>query len=305
MDGIEEWRRICAESFLGDHVRPVMTDAGFDGEVRRRWVDDSLVIRLRTTTPYHAKYRRGADGGDYVGFLTAWPPARESIRWRDGSSVENVQAAAGIWDNGAIEELTVHTPKEQTCIFVPKDALKAVGFRLGRFATPVMVDHKPTARVLAGILDSVLSQPGDLALADAVSIRNAALGLLAGTAPEDLMQTSGAVSEAMKQRVEAWVAGRLAKGQVSPVDAAAAHGISVRSLHRLFSESEGTFGDMVRALRLERARQDLALSGSTVQAIASRWGYADVSHFCREFKRSYGMTTTEFRNQHPATPIAS
>nr|WP_237421915.1 helix-turn-helix transcriptional regulator [Gordonia sp. SID5947] len=108
----------------------------------------------------------------------------------------------------------------------------------------------------------------------------------------------------MRQRVENWVNGRLPFGPISPSDAAAAHGISVRSLHRLFDGPGRSFGSMVRSARLECARQELLTSMSTVQHIAARWGYSDMSHFGREFKRTYGMTTTEFRALHHTHPQA-
>jgi AraC-like DNA-binding protein len=179
-----------------------------------------------------------------------------------------------------------------------------VGFNLKQVAEPVILDDQPTARILADLLTSVLAQPSDLSWAQAVSTRNAALNLLAGTALEEVSQTSQAVSEAMRRRVVEWVISQLPHGPVSPAEAAAAHSISVRSLHRLFSEGEGTFGDIIRSQRLERARQDLALTSATVQFIAARWGYADASQFCREFKRTYGMTTSEFRRQTSSTAKA-
>ena len=78
---------------------------------------------------------------------------------------------------------------------------------------------------------------------------------------------------------------------------------TVRSLHRLFDERDHTYGAFVRSTRFERARQDVVASDESVQRIAMRWGFADASAFCREFRRVTGMTTSECRAQ--ARPLAN
>ncbi|MDH2416132.1 helix-turn-helix transcriptional regulator [Nocardioides sp. CER19] len=295
-EGFDEWRQICAQNFLGDTVWPIAGERGFSGEFQRRWIDDCIVMRY-TVTPYAGRFRPASEAGEFVGFGVTWDGGGETFTTRRDSSVQEANSMLGIWDNGSIADFSVNVPREQSYIFVPKDALARFGVRVRDLAEPLSVDDKPSARILAGVIDSVLNAPPHVELPDAVAIRNAVLSLLTGTLRDTSGSETGAVSEAMKRKVEDWVTSRLSDGTISPVDAAAAHGISVRSLHRLFSDSGGTFGDMVRALRLERARQDLALTSRTVQAIATQWGYADVSHFCREFKRTYGMTTTAFRNE--------
>ncbi|WP_218833774.1 helix-turn-helix domain-containing protein [Rhodococcus sp. ACPA4] len=47
--------------------------------------------------------------------------------------------------------------------------------------------------------------------------------------------------------------------------------------------------------RLRRPHRDLADPSSTVQAISTRWGFADASRLCRVFKAQYGVTPSEYR----------
>jgi AraC-like DNA-binding protein len=35
--------------------------------------------------------------------------------------------------------------------------------------------------------------------------------------------------------------------------------------------------------------------GDSVTTIAFRWGFCDTSHFCRAFKRAFGMTPSDVR----------
>jgi AraC-like DNA-binding protein len=80
---------------------------------------------------------------------------------------------------------------------------------------------------------------------------------------------------------------------------AAAFRISPRYLHKLFETHGQPFGQTVLKLRLERCANDLASPGAnrTVTEIAYRWGFGDLSHFCRLFRQAYGMSAREFRQQ--------
>jgi AraC family transcriptional activator of tynA and feaB len=292
-DRVEEWCRFFAETFLGDHVVPVADTGTFRGAITRRWIYDTLLVRF-TASPYHVRYRAGSDAGYYVGFLASCPPGGESVRWRHSATTQCV-VEVGAWDNGAVEEHVVHIVKEQTLVFVPKAVFASTGYRSGWLVERAVCPREhPAARVLADLLASVLDQSDPMPAADAVAICHAALGLLSGTLRTDESESSRAVSGEMRRRVEGWVAAQLSDGPVSPAEAVAAHGISVRSLYRLF-ESDTSFSEMVRALRLPRACDDLVLTPYTVQHDAGRWGYSNVSHFCREFKRTHGTTPSAFR----------
>jgi AraC-like DNA-binding protein len=79
---------------------------------------------------------------------------------------------------------------------------------------------------------------------------------------------------------------------------AAANHISVRQLHKLFSDEDRTVGAWIRSRRLDACRRDLAdplLRGMPVHAIAARWGFPSAAHFSRVFRAHYGMTPQEYR----------
>lgn len=58
-----------------------------------------------------------------------------------------------------------------------------------------------------------------------------------------------------------------------------------------------TFGDLVKKIRMKKARALLKSSNMTVENIALTVGYQNVEHFNRLFKKSYNMTPIQFRNQ--------
>lgn len=81
---------------------------------------------------------------------------------------------------------------------------------------------------------------------------------------------------------------------------AAINGISPRYVRKLFRDEETTFSDFVLARRLDRACRMLrhpAYIGSTIAAIAYACGFGDLSYFNRTFRRRYGTTPSEHREQ--------
>lgn len=69
-------------------------------------------------------------------------------------------------------------------------------------------------------------------------------------------------------------------------------------LSKYIKEKSGmTFGDMVKKVRMKKARAMLKNSSMTVENIALSVGYQNVEHFNRLFKKAYRMTPVQFRNQ--------
>lgn len=74
--------------------------------------------------------------------------------------------------------------------------------------------------------------------------------------------------------------------------------ISTRGLHYAFTRDLGRSpSEVLRRIRLDRARADLAASdgGSTVAAVARRWGFANSSRFAQSYHRAFG--------EHPAETL--
>ena len=77
-------------------------------------------------------------------------------------------------------------------------------------------------------------------------------------------------------------------------------GVSVRTLHRAFGAQDATFAGRLRQLRMERAAQLLSqrrLSAVSVAELGRRCGYADASHFAREFHKAWGEPPAGWRRR--------
>ncbi len=291
-DEFDQWQCEFANSLVGDKFWPTTTLDGFKGALQRRWVDDLLFVQFRTNG-FGGRFNSNSPSSEYIGF--GFPDLNEHVTFRDGHTI-NIPPGCFIWDVAQIRDFT-NTGEGGACyIFMPRSVLRTTAIRelLGSgFGAP---ENASVLKIIRGLASSVCSGSEPLTPTAAASIRNAFLELLAGTTSAASNSTNAAVSDAMRTNIERWVETNLVVGDLSPSDAAAAHGISVRSLHRLFSATDDSFGSLVRRKRVDRARQDLLRGGESVQATAMRWRYADASHFCREFKKYYQQTPSEYRD---------
>ena len=101
-------------------------------------------------------------------------------------------------------------------------------------------------------------------------------------------------------RAELFIETHLSEPVLGPTEIANALGISVRHLHRLFSQKESTVGKYIRDRRLERCQRDLCdarFTDRNITDIAFFWGFSDSAHFSRCFKRRFGISPRLFRSR--------
>ena len=100
--------------------------------------------------------------------------------------------------------------------------------------------------------------------------------------------------------IKACIAERLSDLDLGPGAVAASQGISDSYLRKLF-ESEGTsFSEFVLAQRLARVYRLLTashLANCTIASLALSAGFGDISYFNKMFRRRYGATPSEVREQ--------
>jgi AraC-like DNA-binding protein len=138
--------------------------------------------------------------------------------------------------------------------------------------------------------------------AEAARLSTAALEVLATRLARELdvgdWGTPQARRHAQFTTVQAFIHQHLSDPRLSPTAVAAAHHMSLRSLHQLFHDEGLTVAGWIRQRRLERCRRDLAdpaLASRPVAAIAARWGFSSAADFSRAFRAGHGMPPAEYR----------
>lgn len=100
-------------------------------------------------------------------------------------------------------------------------------------------------------------------------------------------------------RAERYVRDNLKDPSLAPQSVADACGISLRYLQSLFRDRSRSIKGFIRDSRLDRCREDLTAIADprTVAEIAYRWGFADQSQFCRNYRARFRCSPTDTRRQ--------
>jgi AraC-like DNA-binding protein len=103
--------------------------------------------------------------------------------------------------------------------------------------------------------------------------------------------------------IRTYIDAHLGETELGPTKVAAAHHISVRHLHSVWSATGTTLGEHISRRRLDEARDTLLDSRNrhlTIAAVAQRHGFVDATHFTRRFRDAYGVTPGRLRRDRLA-----
>ena len=153
--------------------------------------------------------------------------------------------------------------------------------------------------ITIGFLKSIAMQRGDLPsqavetlAGDLVNLTALALGATEGTR----MSQPQSIRRGLFAAIMKFIETNLADPLLSATSVASHFGISIRYLHRVFEESDKSFGQVVLERRLVRCAGDLAASDDArISDVAFRWGFRDISHFNRSSRQRFGFSPREYR----------
>lgn len=180
---------------------------------------------------------------------------------------------------------------------LPHDVIRAVS------ATVLSPGH-PVTDLAASYLHRLASHPAtfdapgaDVVATPSIELVRAVISthLDAGTPLAESLHAT------LHLRILEYVRAHLSDPGLNAAQIAAEHHISVRQLYKVLADGGVSLGDWVRRQRLERCRHQLGLPGGrpvTVEAIARRWGFVDMSSFSRMFRAEFGMSPRQWRELH-------
>ena len=125
-----------------------------------------------------------------------------------------------------------------------------------------------------------------------------ALSLLRGGSEEKpFYSTAGALA---LSKLRATIEMHLNDPQLNATAVAKGAGISVRYANALLANQGTSIIRLINERRLERCRTaliDPLQRHRTISDVAFGWGYSEISHFSKLFKRRFGMTPRDYRNR--------
>jgi AraC-like DNA-binding protein len=185
-------------------------------------------------------------------------------------------------------------PASFEMLIIPQAALSPL-ITGGRLECPFRLSSaSPLGSLLGAAMDAAKAQAPLLPdeLGEAV-LRNlcSLVALTCSASHEGTEQTRDSLHSSRRAAVKRYVDVHLADPSLTPASAAAALGISVRQLHRLFEPDNITFARYVSRQRLLRCRDTIAGAtgtGRSVVDIAFGWGFNSMATFYRAFVSEFG-----------------
>lgn len=187
-------------------------------------------------------------------------------------------------------------------ISIPRRLLEQRKPHLGSFYKLDLKDGSPRVQLLSRFAQSMADGVKDWSDTEMLSLREQLLDLIAlmmiDPQKHQVLADESSVKAAHRERALAYIRHNYGNADLNPAMIAAACGVSVNYLHKVFQASNLQLESVLYATRIEKCKQlliDPACRHMTVQQIAYRAGFSHPSHFSRVFRKSVGMSPTEFR----------
>lgn len=298
------WREVLCEAFTA--LEPVTSEERrFESDVWMRPLSDICVSTVRSSS---YTIHRGAreirrDPAEHY-FCDLQVSGTSVVRQHGRQAVVRPGEFFIVDTRHAYDADFLEAPGEEwkiVCLRIPRERL-APRLAAPDALTALRFDTWTGPAALAGsFIRSLVSMRDELdegeqrTLSDSlVDLLALAMGQATGRGSRD---TQVAPRERELSRVLLYLDSNLGDERLSAATVAAAFGISVRYLHRLFEDADSSFAKLVCEKRLHRCAAELAVRGAPVSQVAYRWGFNDLSHFCRVFRRRYGMSASEWQRE--------
>lgn len=222
---------------------------------------------------------------------------------QDGNRAVIRPGEFSIYDATRPHHLTFENSWRQIIVSVPRTSLNQLVVDMEyRTATRISTDS-PVGQVMRSFLESISSQIGQFTPLEMARLSESATHLIALTLGHlQPMDPDHSRSQALTlMRVKVYINDNLANPALSTQQVSQVTGLSVRYINKLFERESLSLMRYVLRRRLERCGMDLLNPNNAairVSDIAFRWGFNDVSHFSRVFRKRYGMAPREWRESH-------
>lgn len=301
----ERWRTALADAFAGlqaERLPPGQNVAPgpLAGAIEHASLGRVEAFRVGGTPQVVRRTRRSlADVPDEPFKVCVQRRGRSVVR-QGGTELVLRPGDIAIYDTSRPYELRFDEAWECLAMTLPRRALAAPGPAVERSMAHGWTSTDGRTGVLGHLLGSAVRQVPQAG--GATHLGEAAIQLLSSLVGGDEMVDPG---EALRARIIAHLEAHATDPDLSHDAVAAAHGLSPRSLHRLFEGQPLSAMAHLREFRLLAIRDallDPAQATRSTATIASRWGFPDPSHFARTFRSRFGITPGALR-KGSLTPV--
>jgi AraC-like DNA-binding protein len=293
----DAWYAALNESHLKWMLRKP-AETRFNGEIDMRMIGDVRLLHCRCDSCQGMRTKReiARSGGEYFGILLLYG-GTETVSFSDRTANLD-KSGLLIWDSADPLEFTTSPGLKKVTMLVPRPMLKQrvsnVEDSVGR---SISMNHGLGA-VTASHIMALGQQTNRIEKRSAASLVDLTLELVATCLEAQSERPMTQSRNELLQDVKRFIENNLDDPKLSPPVIAKQCNISIRYLHLLFHDSGSSVSGWILNRRLEQCRRELVHTGQlrkSITDIAYRWGFNDSAHFCRAFKRLYGVSPREYR----------
>ena len=293
----EAWRAAVSATHLAWDL-PHRSENTFHGRIRRQVLGAADIIQC-ACDPCHGRRGRSeiAHSSDAAYGLLYIVGGRERII-QDDAEITLRAGTFTLWDSTRRIDFRVPDALQKITLMLPQSLLERV-LPNARDLTGIPVNAREGSGALfATHLRSLARQGTELPVVQHEAVLQATLALMA-TALETVVASAGSDHRRrLMTRISSHILKNLGDPELTPDRIAAALGVSVRQLHRVFGMSGWTVERWIWHQRLLRCRQEFDLREKTpISQIAFRWGFSDAAHFSRAFREAFGCAPRDYRNR--------
>jgi AraC family transcriptional regulator, positive regulator of tynA and feaB len=186
---------------------------------------------------------------------------------------------------------------------LPRRALEA---RVGKIRPMIAREMKPLdaeTSLASSFLAMLPAHSGKFSHAAEEILKDQTLDLVALSLVkmlEDRVPRMSSARAVVLIHVRAAIESRLSDPNLDAEAVAAAAGVSVRYANAVLADEDTSIARLIQERRLARCRRafdDPKQKYRTVSEIAYGWGFSDMTHFGRSFRRTYGTLPSEYRKR--------
>lgn len=298
---VSRWSRINRD-FFGPLGVDCLDPGPLDAEMFAFNVGPLRMFRI--VAPAHRVQRTAASGElpiDSTYKLVLQLAGHAEISQRD----RRFHLHAGDWslyDPRVPYAITNFEPSDLLVVQVPRERLK--GFKVPELHTCEATSSNLIGlhAVLSSFLRSLSEQLTRLPDGVGQPLSETVFGLLASTLAthHEHRVEHVPLPHVLRARVKQYVQTHLREADLSIDKIAADMRCSKRYLHRVFEEDDCTLDRYIWQSRLERCHEALrapAAQHKSISEVAFGWGFNSSAHFCRTFKRHFGVSPREYLRQ--------
>lgn len=302
-DSVAAWREVFGQRIANLDMQP-FGDQPFRGEAFVRALPD-LSIGLVSSTANRITRTKAllADGSDdlILGIMLRGRAAIYQDKY--GDIIANAGDAV-VWSNSSPGYSHYTDPIDFLSISIPRSALLPHLLHPDKATPGIIPADNKVLRLLSLYVQAMqrATMPPALQSVAAMHVRDLVATMLGPTVDAAHIAARRGVSEARLRAIKIDIAANITQSGLSLHVMSERHGLSARTIGRLFNQEGTSFSDYVLDLRLARAHDLLAnplYDGKTISSIAVECGFGDISYFNNSFRRRYAATPSDVRAAQP------